>query len=213
MSDNSHRVSRRTALKGIAAVATTGAVGVGGIIHASEPAAAVEHQMEVEDIVIETPYGAVTEMGISDLWFEASWQNIPNDIRCAFSFSREGSQDRVYGDTLATVDLGESGDGTSTFGFGETYADSYEVDLATYDAFSTPIATGHQGFLAEFQLDEGEAQKTVEAVTFSITLLDLRADGGTEGLDVTEAVFDATVERTEPDADASEGDADAFGDG
>jgi hypothetical protein len=220
MTDHTNMVSRRTALKGLASFAGAGVVGAGTIIHASEPAAAVNHHVEIDDITIELsaqegePVG-LSELGLSDIWFEAQWENIETSIYADIGFV-EG----VYGVSLANVDLDVDGDGTETFGYGQTYADSYDVDIdgSSYLDSETPMHVGPtqtngEEFLDHFSLDGSESEKTTE-IRFGLVLRLAREDGtidyGTV-LENAESNFDVTVERVFPGAEAGDGEADAYG--
>lgn len=220
MTDDTPLVSRRTALKGLATFAGTGVVGAGTIIHASEPAAAVNHHVEIDDITIELSAEAdesvgLAEIGLSDLWFEAQWENIENSVYAMFSFISG-----VVGVTLATVDLGVDGSGTETFGYGQTYEDSYTVDLdgPSYLDGATPmhvdpIDTNGQMFLDRFGLSPSESEKTRE-VRFGLTLWLANDDGSRDQaglLQNAESYFNVTSQRVLPDAEAGDGEADAYG--
>ncbi|HKJ58164.1 MAG TPA: hypothetical protein VKA37_02970, partial [Halobacteriales archaeon] len=202
MSDNSRRVSRRTALKGIAAVASTGAVGAGGIIHGAEPVAAVEHQLAVEDAVIGTHDGDVAEIGIKELWFEASWNNIPDSVRCAFTFGT----DTLAGRTLGSGDLGVSGDGSETFGYGQSpdFRYNFDVNLGSL-GYDTPLSTTWSPILEEIGLSDDEDEKTT-TIEFTIRLYRVQ-DEEEQMLDESVGEFDLVVERLEPEGEVGDGEA------
>lgn len=200
--------SRRTALKGIAAVASTGAVGAGGIIHASEPVAAVEHHMTIDDITVDTVDGNITEMGISQLWFELSWENIQDPLYTEFEFRHDDFAQSAGLDGAGEKDLGVTGQGTETFGYGEKYSENYDVDLGDLSTYDVPLRTDWDAWLEHFHLGEDEDQKTVEDVQFTIWIWQT---GGSASLGVENSEFDVTVQRVEPDGDVSGGEGDAFG--
>lgn len=221
MSDDSNLVSRRTALKGIAGFAGTSAVGAGTVIHASKPVAAVNHEVAIDDMTIELsaeegePVG-VSEIGISDLWFEVQWENIETSVYAGIAF-----QNGNTGVSLASLDLGVDGDGTETFGYGQTYEGSYNVDLdgQSYLDGETPMhvspgkTTNSETFLNKLSLEGSESEKTDE-ITFRIGLRLAKDDGSIDygtALDNMESHFDVTVKRVLPDAAAGDGEADAYG--
>lgn len=212
MSDNTNLLTRRNALKGIAAFAGTSAVGAGTIIHASEPAVAVNHGITIEDTVIETTDGEVSEFGIRDLWFEITYEHIQSDLGVLFRFSGTGSES-----SLKTARLGVQGSGTETFGYGDAYAEKYNVDLdgatdflAQNDIFEAPF-TADQEWLEGLYLDEDQDQKTVEVVftthfeSHHEEFPHWTSAGGTF------ASFDVTVQRVDQDAEMNEGEGDAYG--
>lgn len=223
MSDDSNRVSRRTALKGIAAFAGAGAMGAGTIIYASEPAAAVNHHVEIDDVTIEVsaeeedPVG-IAEFGLSDIWFEAQWENIGTSLYADLGFVIDDAN--TLGTTLADVDLGVDGEGTETFGYGQTYEDSYDVDLdgSSYLDGGAPLHVAPNDsnggdFLDVLSLDASESEKTTE-IRFGLSLW-LAEEDGSKGftgiLENAETYFDVTVKRVLPGAEASDGEADAYG--
>lgn len=224
MTDDSNLVSRRTALKGIAGFAGTGAVGAGTIIHASEPAAAVNHEVAIDDVTIELsaeggePVG-LTEFGLSDIWFEAQWENIETSVYANFGFINDSAN--TLSVTLAGVNLGVDGDGTETYGYGQTYENSYNVDLdgPSYLDGGAPMHVGPnqlngQDFLDELSLGESEDESTTE-IRFGLTLWHAEEDGskGSTGLlENAESYFDVTTKRVFTDAEAGDGEADAYGD-
>lgn len=213
MSDNTRRVSRRKALKGIAAVGSTGAVGAGGIIHASEPAAATGHAVEIDDITVETIDGEIEEIGISDLWFEVTYQNIPIGITVSFRFWETNLGPK----SVDSVDLGVSGDGSETFGFGDKYTDHYDENIgenvADRGSIDAPLTTTDDEFLSYVSLDPAQDQKTVEDMAFEINLLNENNVGNFTLLNRIRANFDLTVLRVEPDGGVDDGEGDAYGEG
>lgn len=214
MNEDTHLMTRRNALKGIGTLAGTAAVGAGAIRHASEPVAAINHPIPMDDIVIETIDGEVTEFGISDLWFEVNYEHVHNDLGALFRFSGDMPES-----TLKGARLGVQGSGTETFGWGDAYADDYDVNLdgvedviAQNDTFFAPFSITDEDWLEGLSLDDGEDEKTVE-VRFRVALEaeydefpSWRSTGGG-----TSTGFDVTVQRVEPGADTNEGEADAFG--
>lgn len=206
MSDDSNLVSRRTALKGIAGVAGTGVVGAGAFVTAAQPAAAVEHELAVENGLIETHDGAVAEIGIGQLWFEVSWENIPDTLLCDFRFSISG----VGLTTLDSGDLGVSGEGSETFGYGQSpeYRNEYNEHLGSL-GLEVPLSTDSEMLLEEIGLADGEDEKTT-TVEFEIRVY--RNPGGPiDVLATSTGEFDFVVERLEPDGEVEEGEASPFG--
>lgn len=220
MTDHTHLVSRRNALKGIAALGGTSAAGAGAILHASEPAAASSHVMEIDDITIGLnaaegePIG-LTEIGISDIWFEIRWENIEYGLRGNFGWLTP-----AYGTQLASLRLHIDGEGTETFGYGDVYQSSYDIDLdgQSYLDGSAPMRVSlptsnplDEDVITQYQLESSQNEKTV-ATEFFISLVELDEDGSPgELLDNTDATFDVTLQRTEPDAGANEGEAVVYG--
>lgn len=222
MNENTNFVSRRSALRGIAGFAGASAVGVGALSHASEPAAAqVTNEIGIDDITIELKAGedeaiGLSELGFSDLWFDAYWENITTSVYASFSAQK------LYGDYTPTVglvdlvDLGVDGDGAESFGYGETYADSYTVDLdgGAYLNGATPVHTDPDDtdFLSMYQLESGETEKTVRTrLSIELWLADEGSQDISMLLDTSEGLFDTTLQRIEPTGGVSHGEGVVYG--
>jgi hypothetical protein len=221
MTDHTNMVSRRTALKGLAGFAGTSAVGVGSITYAAEPAAAqVNNGIEIDDLTIDLQAGedeaiGLSEIGLSDLWFEAYWESITSSLIVDLTITE--ITNTWASAVLDFVDLGVDGDGTETFGYGDTYADSYTVDLngGAYFDGATPLHTDPNDtqLLNQYQLESGETEKTVSTrISLSLWLAD--EDGSQDVsalLENTEESFDITLQRVEPTGGVSDGEGEVYG--
>jgi hypothetical protein len=208
MSDDTHLLSRRNALKGIGAFAGTSAVGAGTIIRASEPAAAVEHVMSVDDITIETLDGEISELGISDMWVEVSWEYIPIELIMNLEFRHDDVDPFDLIDAGTRISLGVKGEGNEIFGYGERYEDNYTFDLSEVHV-NIPFSVDED--LEIFNLDEGQDEKTVQDVAFRVALGSVVESGPDALLAQTVGEFDVTVTRVEPGGEADEGEGAAYG--
>jgi hypothetical protein len=170
MSDNDKLVSRRTALRGIASVAGVSAAGMGSVRYASEPAAAdVQLPIDIQNLDVFTTDGELSALGISDMWFELSWNRVPDDIILVLELRSTDISEALFEMRSSPRYLGVTGTGSETYGFGETYAEEYEVDLATLD-YETPFVASRgddslirSGTLDEFSMGEGEGEEIAGA--------------------------------------------------
>lgn len=207
MADDTHFVSRRNALKGIAAVAGTSVAGAGAIIQASEPAAANGHLMSIDDITIETTSGEISEFGISDIWYEVSWENVSESLGFQFRFRPEDSgSDHI----LDYVSVNVSNNGTSTFGYGSQYSENYDVDLS--EEMDVPLRTTEDTWLQEYlSLDDDENQRTVQDMKFGMRVFHEINSDEIESLDITSSLFNVTVQRIVAEGSVDEGEGEAYG--
>lgn len=220
MSDKTQLVSRRNALKGLTAFAGASVVGAGTILNASEPVVAASHGMEIDDITISSYDGEISQLGFSDLWFEVEWENVPTDVRVYFMMhhSDVGPNDLEEWERFGTVDLGIDGAGSETFGYGDEFEDSYDVDLdgPSHLDGASPLyienSLFYSYFLDEYFLDDDQEEKSVPT-SFGLQLFILpptEEDEMTQ-VDSTEESFTVTVQRLDSQADANEGEGVAYG--
>lgn len=220
MSDDIHLLSRRGALKGLGAFAGTSAVGAGTILHASEPAAATGHAMSIDNITIETTDGEISELGLSALWFEVTYENIPHELMARFRFIIVGGESATIEDK-PLLDL--SGEGTETFGYGEVYSDEYESSLdgritnEPGGTFNAPISITDEAWLQNFSVPDGEDENSV-ALNFNVYIFskasadaDPSSMDSWDHLDTTTSYFEVDVHRLNSSGDVPDGEGDAYG--
>lgn len=183
-----------------------GAAGVAGLGVGAQPAAAVDHELSVDDATVLTYDGGIAELGIRQLSFEVSWENIPDTLRCDFQF-RDGSGGLT---TLDSGDLDVSLQGSDTFGYGSRNRGDYEQHLGQL-GFEIPIKTTSESFLEGLALEEGEDKRTFP-LTFIIRVYRNPPDQtGIDVLGTSEGEFDVILERQEPVGGVDDGEAEPYG--
>lgn len=207
-------VSRRTAIRSIAAAGAAGAVGVGLMARTPEPVAAVDDAIDVDDVTVQTADGKIETIGIQDLWFEADWEGISGDLGLEISLSGSGG---TWSTTtiLATEEgLGVDESGLETFGFGDAYEDNYEVDLTDTHDIEVPLyrdvtSLTDRGRLS-FEEDSEEDELTADmSLNIELTYIPEGEEEG-DSLGTSSNSFKFTHEWVEGDGEATDGEADIY---